>query len=416
MDPRIQTLLRDLAPQVLGVLVRRFRDFAAAEDAVQEALLAASAQWPIEGLPQNPRGWLVHVAGRRLTDHVRSEAARRHREAMVVSLIAPEDQVVLTADEIGDAARDDTLELLFMCAHPVLSTSSAIALTLRAVGGLTTFEIARAFMVPEATMAQRISRAKQCIKASGVPFEAPTAEDRAERLAGVAHVLYLVFSEGYAATTGPDVHRDDLSSEALRLGRLLHRLAPGDREVSGLLALMILTDARLAARTGPAGELVPLDKQDRSRWDRTAIAEGVSLLTETLSSPDGGVGPYQVQAAIAALHDEAPGTDETDWAQILTFYEVLLEMSDNPMVALNHAVATAMVHGPRAGLARVDALAGDARLEGHHRVEAVRAHLFERAGERERAVLAYRLASRRTTSTSERDYLLLQAARLEEGG
>jgi predicted RNA polymerase sigma factor len=406
-------LLREFAPQVLGVVVRRWRDFAASEDAVQEALIAAAAQWPREGMPESPRAWLIQVAARRMADHVRAETARRHREAIVVSLVPPEEQLALAADDEGARdARDDTLELLFMCCHPVLESSSAIALTLRAVGGLTTLEIARAFLVPEATMAQRIVRAKQAIKASRVPFERPGPEDRAARLGAVTHVLYLIFSEGYVASSGPDLHRPDLSNEAVRLTRMLHRLAEGDAEVAGLLALMLLTDARRAARTGPAGELIPLDEQDRSLWDRGAIAEGVALLTATL--PRGNVGPYQIQAAVAALHDEAPSTAETDWAQILGLYGLLLRMSDNPMVALNHAIATAMVHGAPAGLQRLDGLAGDPRLKDHHRLDAVRAHLLERAGDAAAAIEHYRRAAERTTSTAERTYLLAHAARLAE--
>ncbi|HEX8705055.1 MAG TPA: RNA polymerase sigma factor [Myxococcaceae bacterium] len=412
LDSRTQHLLRELAPQVLGAVIRRFRDFAASEDAVQEALIAAAAQWPRSGLPENPRAWLMQVAARRITDQVRSEAARRHREAIVVSLVPPEEQLVLAPDEAGVTERDDTLDLLFMCCHPVLSPASAIALTLRAVGGLTTFEIAKAFMVPEATMAQRISRAKQSIKASGVPFQQPTAEERDERLSAVMHVLYLIFNEGYTATSGPELHRSDLSGEALRLTRMLHRLVPDDCEVTGLLALMLLTDARRAARTGPSGELIPLDQQDRSVWDREAIAEGVALLSSAL--PRGIVGPYQLQAAIAAVHDEAPSAEETDWPQILGLYGLLQHMSDNPMVTLNHAIAMAMVHGPAVGLERLDALAKEPRLEGHHRLDAVRAHLLERAGDREGAVRYYRRAAERTTSTSERNYLLTHAARLSE--
>jgi RNA polymerase sigma factor (sigma-70 family) len=406
-------LLRDLAPQVLGAVCRRFGDFAAAEDAVQEALLAAAQQWPREGMPDSPRAWLIHVAARKITDHVRVEAARRRREALVVSLVPPEDQVALAPDE--DAGEyDDSLDLLFACCHPAISTASAIALTLRAVGGLTTLEIARAFLVPEATMAQRISRAKESIRASGVPFAVPDGAERATRLVAVMHVLYLVFSEGYAASSGPELQRVDLSTEAIRLARMLHRVVPGDPEVAGLLALMILTDARRAARTGPAGELIPLDEQDRGLWHREAIVEGVALVTEALQR--GAVGPYQIQAAIAAVHDEAPRAQDTDWEEILGLYGVLMRMSDNPVVALNHAVAVAMVHGPAAGLERLDALAGDARLRGTHRLDAARAHLLERAGRRDEAVAAYRRAAERTTSTPERDYLVLRAAKLQAPG
>jgi RNA polymerase sigma factor (sigma-70 family) len=411
LDIRTQHLLRELMPQVLGAVIRRFRDFAASEDAVQEALIAAAVQWPRDGLPENPRAWLIHIASRRIADHVRAETARRHREAIVVSLVPPEDQIALAADE-ATPERDDTLDLLFMCCHPVLSPASAIALTLRAVGGLTTFEISKAFLVPEATMAQRISRAKQSIKESGVPFQLPTVEERAARLGSVMHVLYLIFNEGYTATSGPELQRSDLSGEAIRLTRMLHRLVPDDAEVAGLLALMLLTDARRTARTGPSGELIPLDQQDRTLWDRGAIAEGVALLTATL--PRGAVGPYQVQAAIAAVHDEAASTEETDWPQILGLYGLLQRMSDNPMVTLNHAIATAMVHGPAAGLERLDALAKDPRLEGHHRLDAVHAHLLERAGDHEGAIAHYRRAAERTTSVSERNYLLTQAARLAE--
>jgi RNA polymerase sigma factor (sigma-70 family) len=412
-DTRIQHLLRDLAPKVLGAVTRRFCDFTASEDAVQEALLAAATDWPRDGLPENPRAWLIQVAARRLVDHVRAEAARRHREKIVVSLVPPEEQIALAADAEGATTeRDDTLDLLFMCCHPALSPASAIALTLRAVGGLTTLEIARAFMVPEATMAQRISRAKQSIKASGIAFATPAAEEGTARLGAVMHVLYLIFSEGYASSSGPELIRSDLSSEALRLTRMLHRLVPDDAEVAGLLALMLLTDARRAARTDSSGELVPLDKQDRTLWDRQAIAEGLALINATL--PRGTVGPYQVQAAIAAVHDEAASAQATDWVQILALYGLLERMSDNPMVALNLAVAAAMVHGPAAGLARLHALAADPRLQDHHRLDAVRAHLLERAGEREEAIECSRRAAERTASTSERNYLLLQAARLSE--
>jgi RNA polymerase sigma factor (sigma-70 family) len=413
LDTGTQRLLRDLAPQVLGAVVRRFRDFAASEDAVQEALIAAATQWPRDGLPENPRGWLIQVASRRIVDHVRAETARRHREAIVVSLVPPEEQLALAADDDA-TGRDDTLDLLFMCCHPALSLPSAIALTLRAVGGLTTLEIARAFLVPEATMAQRISRAKHSIKTSGIPFEMPTAEERAARLAAVMHVLYLIFSEGYTASSGPALQRSDLAGEALRLTRMLHRLVPGDGEVAGLLALMLLTDARRAARTGPAGELIPLDQQDRTTWDQEAITEGVALITATLSR--GSVGPYQLQAAIAAVHDEAASAEDTDWAEILGLYGLLQRMSDNPMVTLNLAIATAMVHGPAAGLERLDALARDPRMQGHHRLDAVRAHLLERAGDREAAIAHYRRAAERTTSTAERNYLLTHAARLSESG
>jgi RNA polymerase sigma factor (sigma-70 family) len=408
----IQRLLRDVAPQVLGVVVRRYRDFAACEDAVQEAFIAAAMQWPREGMPDNPRAWLIQVASRRITDQVRADVARRHREAIVVSLVPPDEQIALAADTHGATERDDTLDLLFMCCHPALSPASAIALTLRAVGGLTTAEIARAFLVPEATMAQRISRAKHSIKTSGTGFEMPAGAELTARLGSVMHVLYLMFNEGYAASSGKEIVRTDLSGEALRLTRLLRSLLPDDTEVAGLLALMLLTDARRAARIGPAGEIIPLDQQDRSVWDREAIAEGVELITATL--PKGRVGPYQLQAAIAAVHDEAASAADTDWRQILALYGELLRISDNPMVALNHAIATAMVDGLAAGLARLSEVGADPRIAGHYRLDVVRAHLLERAGDYDGAIACYSRAAERTASIAERNYLLMQAAQLSD--
>jgi len=404
-------LLREMAPQVLGAVVRRYGDFAAAEDAVQEALLAAATQWPAEGVPENPRAWLIQVAARRMSDHLRAEIARRRREETVVAQALPEETVAPSPDSDDPPEQDDTLSLLFMCCHPALTRSSAIALTLRAVGGLTTAEIARAFLVPEATMAQRISRAKQLIKKSGVGFVMPTDSERALRMGAVLHVLYLVFNEGYATSGGDSLHRVDLSNEAIRLARAVHHVLPGEAEVAGLLALMLLTDARRAARTGPDGELIPLDEQDRALWDRAVIAEGTSLISATLSR--GAVGAYQLQAAIAALHDEAPSLEDTDWPQILALYGLLGRMSDNPMVALNHAIAAAMVHGPRHGLALLEALDADPRLASHHLLAAARAHLHERSGDRDAAIAQFRLAAMRTASTPERSYLMMKAARLE---
>jgi RNA polymerase sigma factor (sigma-70 family) len=412
LDHHVQLLLRELAPVALGAVIRRFGDFAACEDAVQEALIAAATQWPQQGLPENPRGWLIHVAARRMTDHARAEVARRKREAIVVSFVPAEDQLALSPEEGDTRERDDTLELLFMCCHPALSEASAIALTLRAVGGLTTAEIARAFLVPEATMAQRISRAKQSIHGSGVPFAQPSSDERAQRLAAVLHVLYLIFNEGYTASSGAELQRSDLAHEALRLARLLHQLVPDDCEAAGLLALMLLTDARRHARTGSAGELIPLDEQDRGLWDRAEIAEGSALITATFAR--GAVGPYQLQAAIAAVHDAAPNAAETDWPEILALYGVLQRMSDNPMVALNHAIALAMVRGPTVGLARLDVLARDPRLGDHHRLDAVRAHLLERAGDLRAAVACYERAAQRTTSIAEQNYLRMRAARARE--
>ena len=410
LTPGAEHLLRDLAPQVLGAVVRRYRDFAACEDAVQEALIAAAQQWPRDGLPDNPRGWLIQVASRRMVDQVRSDSARRQREhAAALDL----GQVVAAASVESQADEDETLTLLFMCCHPSLTSASAVALTLRAVGGLTTAQIANAFLVPEATMAQRISRAKQTIRSSGVGFERPAARARAERLETVLRVLYLIFNEGYTASVGPSLQRVDLSSEAIRLARGVQRLSSDDTEVAGLLALMILTDARRDARSGPAGELIPLQHQDRSRWNRAAIDEGVALLSATLGR--GRVGPYQLQAAVAAVHDEAARYVDTDWPQILALYTLLERMQDNPMVTLNRAIAVAMVQGPTAGVDILDALAADGRLVGSHRLDAVRGHLLEMAGDRDGAVRHYLAAANRTANTAERNYLLTQAATVREG-
>ena len=411
LDSTTQRLLRDLAPRALGTIVRRYRDFSACEDAMQEALIAAASQWPERGMPENPAGWLVHVASRRLTDEVRANAARRLREKLVVSLVPADEQIALAADE-GASERDDTLDLFFMSCHPSLSIASQIALTLRAVGGLTTTELARAFFVPEATMAQRLSRAKEMIRESGAGFSEPTEAERHARLPAVSKVLYLIFNEGYSATAGDSLVRVDLSDEAIRVTRMLHAMLPDDAEIGGLLALMVLTDARRASRTGPNGELIPLDEQDRSKWDRKKIEEGTALVDAVMRA--GAVGPYQVQAAIAALHDEAASTDTTDWKQIVVLYDVLVEMMDGPMVRLTRAIAFAMVEGPEAGLAEIDGLGRDAKWAENYRIEAARAHLLERAGRAEEAIAAYRRAADRTASMPERNYLLVHAARLAE--
>jgi RNA polymerase sigma factor (sigma-70 family) len=411
-DAEVEGLLRRLAPQVLGAVVRRYGHFDAAEDATQEALLAAAMQWPKDGVPDNPRAWLITVAARRLTDLLRSEQARRRRQDTLASRALPEEWLAPAADRPTSDA-DDTLVLLFLCCHPVLSPASQIALTLRAVGGLATAEIARAFLVPEATMTRRISRAKQHIKDSGVPFALPPAAGRGQRLGAVLHVLYLIFTEGYASTSGPHLHRVELSAEAIRLARLVHRLLPDDGEVTGLLALMLLTDARRPARTGPDGELVPMASQDRGRWDADAVAEGVALISQAL--PQGATGPYQLQAAIAAVHDEAPSAEATDWPQILALYELLMGMSENPVVALNHAVAVAMVRGPQAGLELLGGLGTDERLAEDHRLHAVRAHLLELAGDRAGARDAYQTAAGRATNLPQQRYLNTRAARLAAG-
>ena len=400
--PRVEDLLRELAPQVLGVLVRRYGRFDSSEDAVQEALLAAAMQWPDEGMPENPRAWLVTVASRRLVDGWRSESARRRREEHVTVLEPPEPGPV--------AERDDTLTLLFLCCHPSLSVPSQLALTLRAVGGLTTAEIANAFLIPEPTIAQRISRAKQTIRDAGARFDLPPEAERKDRLRVVLHVLYLLFNEGYTTSSGPTLHRADLTSEAIRLARLLRRLLPQEGEIAGLLALMLLTDARRAARTTADGALVPLADQDRALWDRTQIEEGVGIICDTLGR--GAIGPYQLQAAIAAIHDEAPSADETDWPQILALYDVLEQVSPGPVVTLNRAVAVAMVDGPRAGLAVLGTLDADDRMTHTHRLEAVRGHLLELAGDPDGARESYRRAARMTASVPEQRYLAMRAARL----
>ncbi|MFL5910955.1 MAG: RNA polymerase sigma factor [Gaiellaceae bacterium] len=397
----IEDLLRDATPQVLAAVVRRFGSFADSEDAVQEALVAAATQWPAHGMPESPVGWLIHVASLRMIDRLRSDEARRRREddAAAGELVAPEER---------RAAHDDTLVLMFMCCHPSLTPASAIALTLRAVGGLTTAEIARAFLVPEATMAQRISRAKQSVKSSDVPFALPAGGEWAGRLRSVLHVLYLIFNEGYLTTGGAELARSELSGEAIRLARIVRAALPDDPEVAGLLALMLLTEARRPARADQRGELIPLAEQDRALWSGELIAEGTALVEEAIAR--GAVGEYQVQAAIAAAHDCAARYEDTDWRAILGWYELLERMTGNPMVSLNRAIAAAMVDGPEAGLERLHEL--DDALAGHHRLHAVRGHLLEMAGELDAAAAEYRVAAERTTSVPEQNYLTTQAARL----
>jgi RNA polymerase sigma factor (sigma-70 family) len=404
VDRAVEDQLRELAPQVLGALVRRYGQFDSCEDAVQEALIAASRQWPAEGVPGSPRGWLVTVASRRLVDGWRNEDARSRRERS-----AADQELRGPGEPVGE---DDTLTLLVLCCHPELSEASRIGLTLRAVGGLTTAEIAAAFLVPEATMAQRISRAKQRLRGLQAPFALPAPAERDVRLRDVQRVLYLVFNEGYAASSGTDLRRADLAVEAIRLARTLHRLTPDDGEATGLLALMLLTDARRAARVDDDGWLVPLAEQDRTRWDAGQVREGLALLEGALgSSPPG---PYQVQAAIAALHDQAATAADTDWPQILALYDALDRISPGPVVRLNRAVAVAMVRGPHAGLAELDDLDSrdDERLARGHRLDAVRAHLLELAGDRDGARAAYQRAARRTGSVQEQAYLSQRAAQL----
>jgi len=408
-----EDLLRRLAPEVLGALVRRYGHFDLAEDATQEALVSASVQWRRDGAPENPKGWLITVASRRLTDLLRSEQARRRREETVTRWAVAEGRG--TSDAGGRAAdTDDTLVLLFLCCHPSLSAASQIALTLRAVGGLTTTEIARAFLVSEETVTRRITRAKRSIRESGVRFALPGPAETSDRLGAVLRVLYLTFNEGYASTIGPNLQRVDLAEEAIRLARSLHAALPEHGEVTGLLALMLLTHARHRARSGPDGELVPMAEQDRRLWDRDAVDEGVGLISAAL--PRGPTGPYQLQAAIAAVHDEAPSAGATDWPQIVALYGVLRQLDDSPVVALNHAVAVSMVQGPEAGLALLDPLADDPRVNADRRFHAVRAHLFEESRDIGAARDAYEAAARLATNPAQRRYLHERIARLDEAG
>jgi RNA polymerase sigma factor (sigma-70 family) len=394
-------LLRELAPRVLGVLVRGNGNFDDCEDAVQEALLAAAVSWPVDGVPENPTGWLITTASRRLVETWRKEAARRRREDAYALEPTP------PPDTVSDV--DDTLALVCLCCHPELATPSQVALTLRALGGLTTAEIARALLLPEATVGQRISRAKARIRETGAQFRMPTARERDERLPPVLRTLYLIFNEGYTATSGEALNRVELTSEAIRLTRQLRASLPDEGEIAGLLALMLLTDARRGARTGPDGALIPLAEQDRRKWDRAAIAEGVAIIEATL--PVAKPGPYQLQAAIAALHDEAADLDATDWPQILALYDVLATLTPGPMIALNRTVAVAMVRGPQAALAELNDAAADPALRGHHRVDAVRAHLLDELGDRDAAREYYLRAAQRTRSLPEKRYLLARATR-----
>lgn len=395
----IEGLLRELAPQALGAVTRRYGHFADAEDAVQEALVAAATSWPVDGVPEKPLGWLVRVASRRMADLYRSDEARRRREDLAASWsIAPAEPA---------PAADDSILLMFLSCHPTLSPGAAIPLTLRAVAGLTTREIAAAFLVPETTMAQRISRAKAKLRAEEEPFRMPSAAERGERLASVLHVLYLLFNEGYATSGGPELARTDLSGEAIRLARMVRAALPEDPEVAGLLTLMLLTDARRPARTDAGGELVPLAEQDRTRWDRALIAEGLALVTEALRA--GRMGEYQLQAAIAAVHDQAPSHGETEWSQILALYSRLEQLTGNPMVTLNRAVAAAMVDGPGAGLTLLAGL--EERLGDHRRLHSVRAHLLEQAGDTAGAAAEFAAAAARTDNLREQRYLTTRAAR-----
>jgi RNA polymerase sigma factor (sigma-70 family) len=394
----IEGPLRESAPRVLAAVVRRFGDFADSEDAVQEAMIDAARQWPTQGIPESPAAWLIAVAARRMTDRIRADSARRERE----------ERIAAEPDPGPGAEADDTLALIVMCCRPELTPASAVALTLRAVGGLTTAQIAAAFLVPEKTMGRRIARAKATVAAAGEPFGLPAPAERAQRLRTALAVLYLIFNEGYAASEGHDLARAELAAEAIRLTRIARLALPAEPEVGGLLALMLLTDARRAARVDGRGELVPLDRQERSLWDAPAIAEGDRVLAEAIAMA--AVGPYQLQAAIAAVHDRARHAADTDWAEILALYELLEKVAPGPIVALNRAVATAMVEGPQAGLALLAEV--EPRLEGHHRVHAVRAHLLELAGDGAGAHAEYARAAELTASLPEQRYLTRRAAAL----
>jgi RNA polymerase sigma factor (sigma-70 family) len=400
---RPEDLLRTYAPQVLGALLRRYGtgQFDLCENAVQDALLAAYEQWPDDGTPDDPKAWLLTVARRRLVDQFRSDMRRRQRELEQTQLAHP------LAHE-PTPGRDDSLEVLRLCCHPALTTSAQVALTLRAVAGLTTAQIAHAYLVPEPTIAQRISRAKAKIRDTGAAFPSPETAD--DRLEPVLSVLYLMFNEGHTATTGTSLYDTDLTSEAIRLAHQVHKELPNHAEAAGLLALMLLTDARRAARVDAKGLMVPLDEQDRTHWNKEDIRAGLAILDEAL--PGKPPSPYRVQAAIAALHAEAPSAEETDWPQILVLYKLLEDLTDNPVVTLNRAVAEAMVHGPTAGLDLVEKLAGNTLPADHHRLLAVRAHLQERDGQPKAARETYLQASRRTLSTAERDYLQSRARKL----
>ena len=393
--------------RVVAALARRFGDLDIAEEAAAEAFASAVGRWPADGVPPNPGAWLTTTANRKAIDRIRRENKRddKQKEAQLLYDDDPPEPL--------GAIDDERLRLIFTCCHPALAMETRMALTLRMVGGLTMPEIARAFLVQETTMGQRITRAKAKIKAARIPYRVPSAEDLPARVSSVLAVLYLVFNEGYLASAGRAVNRADLTTESIRLTRMLHLLVPSEGEVAGLLALMLLTDARRAARTTADGSIVPLDEQRRDLWNTNQISEGVALLTRTLGTVP--VGPYQLQAAIAAVHDEAPTASETDWPQILALYEVLERVSPSPVVTLNRAVAVAMVHGPRAGLAVVGTLDADDRMAHNHRLESVRAHLLELAGDLTAARNSYRRAARMTASLPEQRYLALRAAKLAAG-
>lgn len=413
-DAALEAALHGVLPRVLAAVTKRCGDFAAAEDAVQEALLAAMAAWPRDGVPSNAAGWLFTVALRRLADAHDADTARRRREhelaserSAAVSPPAGDEQHDESLAEVGD----ETLVLLFACCHPALPPSSAIPLMLRALCGVSTAAIARALFVGEATLAQRLVRAKQAIAGSGVPLALPPAAERERRFASVLQTIYLLGNEGHVGNDGDEPLRCPFAAEAIRLARLCVRLLPGHAEAEGLLALLLLTESRRAARQGPAGELIPLDEQDRSRWDRALVAEGAALVATAIAR--GRIGSYQLQAAIAALHAEAPDVERTDWPQIFALYTLLHGVTGSAFVALNRVVALAMVHGAAAGLAELDRLAEEPLLARGHRLLAVRAHLLQRAGEMAAARAAFERAAELAIDPAEREFLRTRARRLE---
>lgn len=399
----VESVFREEQGRLLASLVRRFGDLDLAEEVASEAVEAALVHWPVRGVPARPGAWLLTTARRKAVDRLRRDRAYAARLAVLQAEADRAGSAPSSSAGPGGDLPDERLELFFTCAHPALLPEARGALTLRCLAGLTTPEVARAYLVPPATMAQRIVRAKKKIREARIPFRVPDADELPGRLPGVLQVLYSIFTEGYAASSGPRLQRLDLAQEAIRLARILRRLLPAEREVTGLLALMLLVHARRAARTGPGGELMLLEEQDRGRWDQPMIEEGLGLVPPALAG--GPPGPYGVQAAIAALHDEATDFASTDWPQIVALYDVLLTLTPSPVVALNRAAAVAMRDGPRAGLALLDALANEERLRGHHPYQAARADLLQRLGRLREASEAYRQALALAGTEPEREHL-----------
>ncbi len=413
----VRSILDDVwrreAPHVLGALLHRYGDLGECEDAAQDAAEAAAAQWPVRGVPDEPRAWLIRVASRRLIDRVRADTARFHRETRHAVRGLDRVDVAPDAGEVAGSDLDDTLRLFFLCCHPVLSRPSQVALCLRVVAGLGVEQIAAAYLVPARTMTQRLSRARAALRQADARFVMPSAEELPARVAAVVDVCHLVFTEGYTRTSGESLVDVPLAEEAIRLTRQVYTALPDHDEVAGALALMLLTHARSPARVDAGGDLVPLAEQDRSRWRRDLIGEGVALLERAL--PRGHVGRYQLQAAIAAVHAEAGTYQATDWLQISILYDMVSRVAPAPAVTLNHAVAVAMAHGPAAGLAMLEPLRSDPAMRRHHRLYAVRAHLLELDGDTGGAAEDYRRAAQLTASLPEQRYLHRRHARLSDG-